>query len=69
MMPDDAKVEVTLDRQIKCAGREYGMRRNTYPKWVAAGRMRHEEATDELAAMGAIYATLKALKAEREAPK
>lgn len=54
-------MEVTLDEMIKCAGRELGMRRNTYPRWVASGKMTQDKANHELACMESIYATLKDL--------
>lgn len=62
----DQPIGVSLDDQIKAAGRELGMRRSTYPRWVRLERMSQAEADKELAAMDAIYATLKALKTSRE---
>ncbi len=56
----------SLQDQIREVGRELGMRRNVYPKWVAAGRMTQAQADKQLGAMDAAYATLKAL-AERTA--
>lgn len=56
---------VPLDRQIACVGRELGMRRGVYPKWVTAGRMTPAKAAEEIAAMAAVYDTLKRLQAAR----
>lgn len=50
---------VSIADQIKSVGREIGMRRNVYPKWVAQGRMTQADADAEIAAMEAAYATLK----------
>lgn len=54
---------VTLKEQLKAVGREVGMRRSAYPKWVNAGRMSQTKADIELAAMSAAYNTLKRLEA------
>lgn len=54
---------ISLADQIKEAGRELGMRRATYPKWVKSGRMTQAEADQRIAGMDAIYATLKQLAA------
>lgn len=40
-------------------GREIGLRRNVYPKWVASGRMKQGEADAHLDAMTKAYAILK----------
>ena len=53
---------VSLDDQIKSVGRELGMRRATYPRWVKSGRMTQDEANREIERMDAVYATLKALQ-------
>ena len=47
-----------LAAQVACAQRELALRRNTYPKQVAAGRMTAARAAQETAAMAAIVATL-----------
>lgn len=52
----------TLDEQIRCAGRELGIRRAVYPKWVQSKRMTQAEADHEIACMDAIYAHLKGVK-------
>lgn len=57
---------IPLKDQIACVGRELGMRKGTYPKWVASGRMTQAEADKELSRMDAVYRTLKWLEARRE---
>lgn len=52
----------SLDDQIKEVGREIGMRKNVYPKWVAAKRMSQADMDRRIATMEAAYATLKACK-------
>jgi hypothetical protein len=52
----------SLDEQIKEVGREIGMRKNVYPKWVASGRLSQAQADKQLAAMEAAYASLKSLR-------
>lgn len=56
---------VSIQDQIKCVGREIGMRRGVYPKWVEAGRKTQAEADAEIAAMEAAYATLKWVERHR----
>lgn len=51
---------VTLEQQLSAVAREIAMRRNVYPKWVAARKMKPEKAEAELAAMEAVIATLNA---------
>ena len=58
---------MTLDDQIRCVGREIGLRRNVYPKFLASGRITQEKADYEMAAMEAVYETLKRLRAEEGA--
>ena len=58
---------MTLDDQIRCVGREIGLRRNVYPKFFASGRITQEKAVHEIAAMEAVYETLKRLRAEEGA--
>jgi hypothetical protein len=53
---------VSIQEQLKCAQREAAMRRNVYPKWIAARRMTQEKADAEIAAMEAIAATLERQK-------
>lgn len=57
----------SLDSQVRAVGRELGMRRVVYPKWVRAGRMTISEADWQLDAMDAAYETLKALQAKEAA--
>lgn len=58
---------VSIDDQIKAVGRELGMRRNVYPKFITSQRITPEKAAQEIAAMEAVYETLKRIKAEQEA--
>jgi hypothetical protein len=53
-------VTVTVADQIRCVRREIAMRQNVYPKWVASGRMKQEDADKELAAMQAVHDSLRA---------
>jgi hypothetical protein len=55
-------MKTTLDQQIRDVGRELGMRRACYPKWVANGRMTQAEADHQIDCMDDIYALLKSLK-------
>lgn len=50
---------IPLADQIKCVGREIGLRKNVYPRRVARGQMTDADATRELATMEAVYETLK----------
>ena len=52
---------MTIDEQIKCVGRELGLRRNVYPKFIKSGRMTAEKAAYEIQCMDAVYQTLKQL--------
>lgn len=56
---------VSAEEQLKCAKREFAMRRVNYPKWVNRGTMGQAEATREMEAMGAIIETLKTLAAQQ----
>lgn len=53
---------IPLADQIKCVGREIGLRKNVYPRRVARGQMTDEEATRELATMEAVLESLKRLE-------
>jgi hypothetical protein len=55
---------VTIDDMIRDAGRELGMRRAVYPKWVQSNRLSQEKADHQIACMDAIYAQLKRAKLE-----
>jgi|SRR5215472_4510478 len=52
---------VPLSEQLRCARRELAMRRNVYPKWVANGKMKQEDADREIAGMQAIVLSLEVL--------
>lgn len=56
----------SLKEQKDEVGREVGLRRNLYPKWVAAKRLTQETADRQIANMEAAYQTLKALAAKEE---
>jgi len=49
-------------RMIKCVGREIGLRKNVYPKFVKRGKMTQEEANDEIKAMEAVYIFLRSIE-------
>ena len=53
---------ISLEQQIKCVGREIGLRRNVYPKFLMSGRITQEKADYEIAAMEAVLATLQGLR-------
>jgi hypothetical protein len=48
----------SLAEQLTCAKRELALRRNAYPKWVKAQKMRQSTCDHELECMEAIVATL-----------
>ena len=48
-----------LTRQIACVEREIRRRERVYPTRVNTGRMRQREATEELAIMREVLATLR----------
>jgi hypothetical protein len=56
---------MTLAEQIAEAQRELALRRKCYPAWVKAGKLTHDEAYHQLAAMAAIVHTLQRLDAEQ----
>jgi hypothetical protein len=56
---------VTLEEQIAEAQRELALRRRCYPAWVKAGKLTHDEASHQLAAMAAIVRTLMRRDAEQ----
>ena len=53
---------ISLEQQIKCVGREIGLRRNVYPKFLMSGRITQEKADYEIEAMEAVLATLQGLR-------
>lgn len=59
---------ITLKDQIKEIGRELGMRRALYPKWVAGKRMSQDEADTRIAVMDSVYQNLKNQEARDAAP-
>jgi hypothetical protein len=56
---------ITLQEQIAEAQRELALRRKCYPQWVKAGKLTHDEAYHQLAAMEAIVRTLMQVDAEQ----
>jgi len=54
-----------LEEQIAEAQRELALRRRCYPGWVKAGKLTHEDAYHQLAAMAAIVQTLMRLDVEQ----
>lgn len=62
-MPD-----FTLDEQIKSVGREIGLRKSVYPKFLKSGRITEAKADYEIKCMEAVYETLKGLKANEAQP-
>lgn len=46
--------EITAQDKYACAEREVKMRRKVYPRWVADGRMKQEQADREIAIMESI---------------
>jgi hypothetical protein len=53
---------VSIDAQLACVGREIGIRRNVYPRWINQARMTREAAAREIAAMEAVYETLQLVR-------
>jgi hypothetical protein len=53
---------ISLAEQIAEAQRELALRRRCYPGWVKAGKLTHEDAYRQLAAMAAIVDSLKTLE-------
>jgi hypothetical protein len=58
-------MNITATDKQKEAEREVAMRRNVYPKWIAAGRMKQDEADRRVAVMEQIAADYRE-QAERE---
>lgn len=61
------KPAISLAEQVRCVGREIGLRKNVYPRWVERAQfgMTAEKAAAEIAAMEAVLVTLKALQAQQ----
>jgi hypothetical protein len=56
---------ISLAEQIAEAQRELALRRSVYPRFIKAGKLTHDEASHQLAAMAAIVRTLMRLDAEQ----
>jgi hypothetical protein len=59
-------MKTTIEDQIKDVGREIGMRRAFYPRWVASGKLTQAQADHQIACLDDIYAHLKLLKEWRD---
>lgn len=62
-MSEQDQEAVPIADQIACVRREIAMRGNVYPKWVAVGRLKPEEAEREQKRMRAVHASLERLAA------
>lgn len=62
----DLLMTIPLKDQIAEVGRELGMRKGVYAKWVQSGRMTQEDSDKHIARLDAVYKTLKWLEANRE---
>jgi hypothetical protein len=51
---------ITTDDMLKCAQRELALRKNAYPRWIAAGKMSEGGAKHQIDAMAAIVAHFQA---------
>lgn len=58
--------KTTLAEQRAEVGREIGLRRNVYPKWVAGGKLSQALADRQIACLEGAYETLKWLEANME---
>lgn len=54
--------KATLAEQIAEVGRELGLRRGVYPKWIEAGKLSQALADRQIACLDAAYRTLKWLE-------
>lgn len=61
------RMSKSYSEQLACLTRELALRRNTYRKWVAAGKMTQEKATHEIECMEAAIATVQKVKDLAEA--
>lgn len=59
--------QVSIERQIEAVEREIRFREFVYPKRIAAGKMKHDKAREEIVFMRAVKATLERDKALAEA--
>ena len=53
------EMKISIADQIKCVERELAMRRRVYPNWVASKKMTQEKADHEIAAMEAVFDTVR----------
>lgn len=51
-------MDISIQEQIKCVGREIAMRKSVYPRLVIKGKMTVGEKDKQIAAMQAVYNTL-----------
>lgn len=58
-------MSITIDEQIKSVAREIALRRNVYPKQVANGRLKQDQADYEIRVMESVLRTLSAIKTKR----
>lgn len=58
---------ITIEQQIAEVRREIGMRERVYPRFVSAGRITHEQATERIARLRGVLQTLEQLRDERAA--
>jgi len=63
-MRNTVKEQVT--KWKNCVGRELGVRKNVYPKWVNNGRMTQKKADEEINTMREIYEYFKKLESQCE---
>lgn len=56
----------TLKEQIAEVGRELGMRKGAYPRFIARGTLTREAAATQLERLDAVYRTLKWIEAHRD---
>lgn len=75
MSEHDQGAAPSIADQIACVRREIAMRARVYPKWIASGRLKPEEAAREQARMQAVHDSLERLavidagRAREEEPK
>ena len=55
-------IPISLDDEILCLRREIGLRERVYPRWVAQGKMKHDNAEREIAVMKSALESLHRLK-------
>ena len=63
-MKNTVKEQIT--KWKNCVGRELGVRKNVYPKWVNNGRMTQKKADEEINTMREIYEYFKELESQCE---